>query len=325
MFNRKEFRFGMTDEQKYQLGCEFAETIDKRGLSLLQRNIKQIKRLTNNEQRVYLQEITLGDYGKWILALYTYAIDKELFFQAFGFKKYIMQHSMNPMNNGIGFWCVGVKNGTQASVFDITPHFVNRFKQRYSVDDEQVTELIKKIMPHISGHFIAVKKQDANGYCEFLSSVLDHTQCKGIMKYDFSYCVFKTFLGERELKASQEIANKFMPLLDPMGLMELCGMGGAEIDYVKSCAYLSEKIRIYLVSLTCRFNITSEEFNKIIDYSLDVRDKKLQNDPVFEEMLPKLEKMIEYIKSKRGHYRQMIRNIIGDVLMEKNKTFIQAR
>ena len=168
----------------------------------------------------------LDNFGEWNITLYFSAKPKNfksIYFTYDAWQKFFVSRSDKVENIGAGLYLLGGNSQGGIIFSEFTPHFINRFKERYflrqgkkadflSIVNElleaannaiqcESTKLIERYIDKKGiSHFIKIPHY--KGYDNF-SIFLKQGLCLGIQRRNEYYC-FLTFIGEEELFDNQK-------------------------------------------------------------------------------------------------------------------------
>ena len=125
----------MNSKEKAAQAPKTFEFLYVRTKSFLERNMKIFKK-TKKDKLVFEKSFRSNEFGEWDVEIEVFMDrqNKGFRFEYTGYQKYFVSRAKNEGNNGIGFYIIGTVR--ENCIFDVPPHAINRFKERFYEEDD---------------------------------------------------------------------------------------------------------------------------------------------------------------------------------------------
>ena len=125
----------MNQKEKAAQALKTSDFISTRVGSFIERNIR-VYRKTKKDSILFKKTFHSKDFGEWEVEI-DCIIDHRSYgvhYNFVAFQKYFVSRAKELDNNGIGFYMIC--SGTDNILFDLPPHVINRFRERFYRDTE---------------------------------------------------------------------------------------------------------------------------------------------------------------------------------------------
>ena len=129
----------MTSKEKAEKAQSLFSILEERVHGFLDRNEKYIYRSNRDSLRLK-RTFRVGPEGEWDIEVVCHNIEKKkknFQYSWYAWQKYFVAHGKSEINRGTGFYLLGtIKRNV---IFEIPPHLISRFKDRFYDDPENAT------------------------------------------------------------------------------------------------------------------------------------------------------------------------------------------